>query len=279
MTSDLRRLAERKLSALRLTTRQSPINSPGEYPRDLPRSQLRSRYSANPRFEGRRESGSARGILRRARRRRPAGIGKVGGKEPSTTFDLEWALDVTDPFVVRLAARSNVKHTTPWTVAEANRASCATKALACDPCVRLWLGGPPFTVPVVTRQPRRCRVFSWSASSHRSSPKARWEIPSAARNPVRRRRSAPALLPRLLRVRGRFSGENARHSAAGRANWRVITKRQPTEGRVRWDLRSHGARWAAGRKFVSPCLNAPRSGIGARQMSRVDAWGVSGAQG
>jgi phosphoribosylaminoimidazolecarboxamide formyltransferase/IMP cyclohydrolase len=72
-------------------------------------------------------------------------------------------------------------------------------------------------------------------------------------------------------VRGGFLAQERAAFGGGEKNWRVITKRQPTEGEW-WDLRF------AWREVVSVKSNAivlvregATIGIGAGQMSRVDA--------
>ena len=203
-----------------------------------------------------------------------AALAKMGGKELSfnNLLDLEGALFATDPFEGEIAC-AIVKHTTPCGLATGTSALDAyRKALACDP-VSAFGSVISFTVPVddetaeaVSSLFVECVVapiFSAGALDILGRKKnlrvlagqARWREHALD----------------YKRVRGGFLAQERAPLGGGEKDWRVVTARQPTEAEW-WDLRFA---WRAVGSVKSNAIVLARDGatigIGAGQMSRVDA--------
>src|SRR6185503_7494623 len=203
-----------------------------------------------------------------------AGLVQKGGKELSFNnfLDLEGALVASDPFVDEICC-AIVKHTTPCGLATgATPLDAYRKALACDP-VSAFGSVISFTVPVddetaeaVSSLFVECVVapqFSAGALEILSRKKnlrvlegvARWEDHALD----------------YKRVRGGLLAQERAAEDSGKTEWRVVTKRQPTEV----ELKDLDFVWRVVGSVKSNAIVLARDGatigIGAGQMSRVDA--------
>ena len=203
-----------------------------------------------------------------------ASLRQHGGKELSfnNLLDLEGALLATDPFVDE-AACAIVKHTTPCGLATGTDALDAyRKALACDP-VSAFGGAVAFTVPVDDAAAEalsslflECIVapeFSSTALEILGRKKNLRVLEGTARW------SSHAL--DFKRVRGGLLAQERTPTAIGEGGWVVATKRGPTpEERANLLFA-----WRAVASVKSNAIVLARGGatigIGAGQMSRVDA--------
>ncbi|MEX2109904.1 MAG: bifunctional phosphoribosylaminoimidazolecarboxamide formyltransferase/IMP cyclohydrolase [Gemmatimonadaceae bacterium] len=205
-----------------------------------------------------------------------AALTQKGGKELSfnNLLDLEGALFASDPFAGETCC-AIVKHTTPCGLATAPTALEAyRKALACDP-VSAFGSVISFTVPVddetaaaVSSLFVECVVapqFSAGALGILGEKKNLRVLEGRAQW------RAHAL--DYKRVRGGFLAQEraAREATGGEDEWRTVTRRQPTEQELS-DLRFA---WRAVGSVKSNAIVLARDGatigIGAGQMSRVDA--------
>jgi phosphoribosylaminoimidazolecarboxamide formyltransferase/IMP cyclohydrolase len=198
---------------------------------------------------------------------------KKGGKELSfnNLLDLEGALFATDPFGEEIAC-AIVKHTTPCGLATASNALDAyKKALECDP-VSAFGSVISFTVPVDDETAEAVSsLFVECIVAPQFSPGA-LEILGRKKN-LRVLEGRAQWREHALdykRVRGGFLAQE-RAARDGGEQWRVVTKRQPTDAELK-DL--HFA-WKAVGSVKSNAIVLARDGatigIGAGQMSRVDA--------
>lgn len=205
------------------------------------------------------------------------GIGALtqkGGKELSfnNLLDLEGALFASDPFVSE-ACCAIVKHTTPCGLATAATGLEAyRKALACDP-VSAFGSVISFTVPV--DEETAAAVSSLFVECVVAP-----QFTDGALEMLGRKKNLRVLEGRaqwrehaldFKRVRGGFLAQERAVRGAGGEEWRVVTKRQPT-GVELADLRFA---WRAVGAVKSNAIVLARDGatigIGAGQMSRVDA--------
>jgi phosphoribosylaminoimidazolecarboxamide formyltransferase/IMP cyclohydrolase len=202
-----------------------------------------------------------------------AALVQKGGKELSfnNLLDLEGALFATDPFEGEIAC-AIVKHTTPCGMATGTDALDAyRKALACDP-VSAFGSVISFTVPV---DEETAEVVSSLFVECIVAP----SFSAGALEALGRKKNLRVLegraewRPHALdykRVRGGFLAQE-RSARDGGEEWKVVTKRQPTEAELR-DLRFA---WRAVGSVKSNAIVLARDGatigIGAGQMSRVDA--------
>jgi phosphoribosylaminoimidazolecarboxamide formyltransferase/IMP cyclohydrolase len=203
-----------------------------------------------------------------------AALQQKGGKELSfnNLLDLEGALFATDPFDGEIAC-AIVKHTTPCGMARGTDALDAyRKALACDP-VSAFGSVISFTVPV---DEETAEVVSSLFVECIVAP----SFSAGALEALGRKKNLRVLEGRAewrehaldyKRVRGGFMAqERAARDGAGE-EWRVVTRRQPTEAELR-DLQFV---WRAVGSVKSNAIVLARDGatigIGAGQMSRVDA--------
>ena len=203
-----------------------------------------------------------------------AALEQKGGKELSfnNLLDLEGALFATDPFQGETCC-AIVKHTTPCGIATGPTGLEAyKKALACDP-VSAFGSVISFTVDVD-------EVIAESISSlfvecivaPRFTPGA-LEILGRKKN-LRVLEGQAKWRDHALdykRVRGGFLAQERASRDGSEKEWRVVTARQPTEAEW-WDLRFA---WRAVGSVKSNAIVLVREGatigIGAGQMSRVDA--------
>ena len=207
------------------------------------------------------------------------GIGALvqkGGKELSfnNLLDLEGALFASDPFVGETCC-AIVKHTTPCGLATAATAVEAyRKALACDP-VSAFGSVISFTVPV---DDETAEAVSSLFVECVVAP----EFSAGAIEVLGRKKNLRVLEGRAKwrehaldykRVRGGFLAQEraASDSGGGLDDWRTMTRRQPTAAELS-DLRFA---WRAVGSVKSNAIVLARDGatigIGAGQMSRVDA--------
>jgi phosphoribosylaminoimidazolecarboxamide formyltransferase/IMP cyclohydrolase len=206
-----------------------------------------------------------------------AGLGSLrqrGGKELSfnNLLDLEGAMLAIDPYSGETAC-AIVKHTTPCGLATgATALEAYQKALACDP-VSAFGSVIAFSVPVdeacaqaVASLFVECVVapsFTPEALATLSAKKNLRVLVGSARE------GAGAL--DIKRVRGGILVQERAPASLDDAGWKVVTKRQPTPA----ELRDLLFAWRAVASVKSNAIVLARDGatigIGAGQMSRVDA--------
>jgi phosphoribosylaminoimidazolecarboxamide formyltransferase/IMP cyclohydrolase len=197
-----------------------------------------------------------------------------GGKELSfnNLLDLEGALLATDPFDGQVAC-AIVKHTTPCGLAVGESALDAyRKALACDP-VSAFGSVISFTVPVDGAAAEAISSLFVECIVAPGFSEEAVEILGRKKN-LRvlegRARWSPGMLD-LKRVRGGVLVQDRSPSVLGDDTWQVVTKRSPT-AEERADLLFA---WRAVSSVKSNAIVLARGGatigIGAGQMSRVDA--------
>jgi phosphoribosylaminoimidazolecarboxamide formyltransferase/IMP cyclohydrolase len=203
-----------------------------------------------------------------------AALEKKGGKEMSfnNLLDLEGALFATDPFAGEICC-AIVKHTTPCGLATGGSALEAyKKALECDP-VSAFGSVISFTVPVDDETAEAVSsLFVECIVAPSFTPEA-LEILGRKKN-LRVLAGEARWRDHALdykRVRGGFLAQERAPLGASEKEWRVVSKRQPTEAEW-WDLRFA---WRAVGSVKSNAIVLVREGatigIGAGQMSRVDA--------
>ena len=203
-----------------------------------------------------------------------AALEQKGGKELSfnNLLDLEGALIATDPFEDEVCC-AIVKHTTPCGIATGtNGLDAYRKALACDP-VSAFGSVISFTVPVD-------ETIAEAVSSLFVECIVAPRFTNGALEILGRKKNLRVLEGRAQwrdhaldykRVRGGLLVQERAPLAANEGEWRVVTARQPTEAEW-WDLRFA---WRAVGSVKSNAIVLVREGatigIGAGQMSRVDA--------
>ena len=203
-----------------------------------------------------------------------AGLVQHGGKELSfnNLLDLEGALLSTDAFSGQTCC-AIVKHTTPCGLAVADTAIDAyRKALACDP-VSAFGSVIAFTVPVDAEAAEALSsLFVECIVAPSFSPDA---LATLGRKKNLRVLEGTAAWPRgafdFKRVRGGLLVQDRAPEPIPYAHWRVVTDRTPTDAE-RDDL---AFAWQAVASVKSNAIVLVRGGatigIGAGQMSRVDA--------
>jgi phosphoribosylaminoimidazolecarboxamide formyltransferase/IMP cyclohydrolase len=203
-----------------------------------------------------------------------AGLVQTGGKELSfnNLLDLEGALLATDPFQDETCC-AIVKHTTPCGIATArNGLEAYKKALACDP-VSAFGSVISFTVEVSEEIAEAVSSLFVECIVAPSFSQEALQILGRKKNlrvlGGRARWRDHAL--DYKRVRGGFLVQERAPVAGSETGWRVVSARQPTEAEW-WDLRFA---WRAVGSVKSNAIVLVREGatigIGAGQMSRVDA--------
>lgn len=203
-----------------------------------------------------------------------AALEKKGGKELSfnNLLDLEGALFATDPFEGETCC-AIVKHTTPCGLATGGSALEAyKKALECDP-VSAFGSVISFTVPVDDETAEAVSsLFVECIVAPSFTPEA-LEILGRKKN-LRVLAGEAHWRDHALdykRVRGGLLAQERIVRDARTDHWRVVTKRQPTDAEMR-DLQFA---WRAVGSVKSNAIVLARDGatigIGAGQMSRVDA--------
>jgi phosphoribosylaminoimidazolecarboxamide formyltransferase/IMP cyclohydrolase len=203
-----------------------------------------------------------------------AALTQKGGKELSfnNLLDLEGALFASDPFTGETCC-AIVKHTTPCGLATAPSALEAyRKALACDP-VSAFGSVISFTVPVDDETAAAVSSLFVECVVAPEFSRGALEILGQKKN-LRVLEGRAQWLEHALdykRVRGGFLAQERAAAKAGGEEWRVVTRRQPTEIELA-DLRFA---WRAVGSVKSNAIVLARDGatigIGAGQMSRVDA--------
>jgi phosphoribosylaminoimidazolecarboxamide formyltransferase/IMP cyclohydrolase len=203
-----------------------------------------------------------------------AGLKQKGGKELSFNnfLDLEGALLATDPFANEICC-AIVKHTTPCGLATgANALEAYKKALACDP-LSAFGSVISFTVPVDAETAEAVSSLFVECIVAPSYDDAALEILGRKKN-LRVLEGRAAWKDTALdykRVRGGFLVQERAKPTKEIGEWTVVTKRQPTD-----DERANLAfAWKAVGCVKSNAILLARDGatigIGAGQMSRVDA--------
>jgi phosphoribosylaminoimidazolecarboxamide formyltransferase/IMP cyclohydrolase len=203
-----------------------------------------------------------------------AGLRQLGGKELSfnNLLDLEGALLATAPFVGQPAC-AIVKHTTPCGLGVgATALEAYQRALACDP-VSAFGSVISFTVPVDAAAAEAVSsLFVECVVAPELSEEA-VEILGRKKNLrvlAGRAEWAPGALD-YKRVRGGLLVQERPNPVLDDAGWTVVTKRRPTE--LEWQDLLFA--WRAVASVKSNAIVLARGGmtigIGAGQMSRVDA--------
>ena len=203
-----------------------------------------------------------------------AALEKKGGKELSfnNLLDLEGALFATDPFQDETCC-AIVKHTTPCGLATGTDALDAyKKALECDP-VSAFGSVISFTVPVDDETAEAISSLFVECIVAPKFSEGALEILGRKKNLRVLEGQARGRDEALdyKRVRGGFLAQERIARDGTKEEWRVTTKRQPTEAELK-DLRFA---WRAVGSVKSNAIVLARDGatigIGAGQMSRVDA--------
>ena len=207
-----------------------------------------------------------------------AGLQQKGGKELSFNnfLDLEGALLATDPFIDETCC-AIVKHTTPCGLATGSSAVEAyRKALACDP-VSAFGSVISFTVSVDAETAEAVSSLFVECIVAPSFSDEALEILGRKKNlrVLEGRASWKDQALDYKRVRGGFLVQERARALTSISEWTVVTKRQPTD-----DERANLTfAWRAVGSVKSNAILLARDGatigIGAGQMSRVDAAFVS----
>ncbi len=208
---------------------------------------------------------------------RGGGLGALrqhGGKELSfnNLLDLEGAMLAIDPFGDEVAC-AIIKHTTPCGLATGRTPLEAyQKALACDP-VSAFGSVIAFSVPVdVAAAQAVASLFVECVVAPAYSPEALAAL--GAKKNLRVLEGSARVTGTALDVKGVRGGvlvQERAPSVLNDAGWRVMTKRQPTAA----ELKDLLFAWRAVASVKSNAIVLTRDGatigIGAGQMSRVDA--------
>ncbi len=208
---------------------------------------------------------------------RGGGLGALkqhGGKELSfnNLLDLEGAMLAIDPFGEEVAC-AIIKHTTPCGLATGRTPLEAyQKALACDP-VSAFGSVIAFSVPVDEAAAQAvASLFVECVVAPSYSPEALTAL--GAKKNLRVLEGSARVTGTALDVKGVRGGvlvQERAPSVLNDAGWRVMTKRQPTAA----ELKDLLFAWRAVASVKSNAIVLTRDGatigIGAGQMSRVDA--------
>lgn len=203
-----------------------------------------------------------------------AALHQKGGKELSfnNLLDLEGALFATDPFVDEVCC-AIVKHTTPCGLATAaTPVEAYRKALACDP-VSAFGSVISFTAPVDDESAEAVSSLFVECIVAPQFSAGALEILGRKKN-LRVLEGRAQWRPHTLdfkRVRGGFLAQERASRDTAHEEWKIVTKRQPTDAEMK-DLQFA---WRAVGSVKSNAIVLARDGatigIGAGQMSRVDA--------
>ena len=203
-----------------------------------------------------------------------AGLTQRGGKELSfnNLLDLEGALIATDPFVDEVCC-AIVKHTTPCGLATGGTAVEAyRKALACDPVSAF---GSVISFTQTVDEPAAEAIASLFVECIVAP-----EFTAGALETLVRKKNLRVLegrarwSPRALdykRVRGGVLAQERASAEIGDAGWQVATNRAPTDDERRDLLFAWRAVAAVKSNAIVLARDGATIGIGAGQMSRVDA--------
>ncbi len=203
-----------------------------------------------------------------------AGLAQRGGKELSfnNLLDLEGALIASDPFVDEVCC-AIVKHTTPCGLATAETPLEAyRKALACDP-VSAFGSVISFTTPID-------EVVAEAVSSLFVECIVAPEFTPGAIEILVRKRNLRVLEGRAQwpdraldykRVRGGMLAQERASSLIGDEGWQVVTRKEPSSAERRDLLFAWRAVAAVKSNAIVLARDGATIGIGAGQMSRVDA--------
>ncbi len=203
-----------------------------------------------------------------------AGLAQRGGKELSfnNLLDLEGALLAVEPFAGQSCC-AIVKHTTPCGMAVGvDAAEAYRKALACDP-VSAFGSVIAFTVPVDGAAAEAISALFVECLVAPSFTDEAVEILGRKKNLRVLEGSAQWRADALdvKRVRGGFLVQERTPTPSEDGEWRVVSKRQPTDT----ERRDLAFAWRAVASVKSNAIVLARDGatigIGAGQMSRVDA--------
>jgi phosphoribosylaminoimidazolecarboxamide formyltransferase/IMP cyclohydrolase len=203
-----------------------------------------------------------------------AGLVQHGGKELSfnNLLDLEGALLATGPFGGEICC-AIIKHTTPCGLATGATAEEAyRKALACDP-VSAFGSVISFSAPVDEAAAEAVSsLFVECVVAPRFSDGAR-EILGRKKN-LRVLEGSARWEPGALdfkRVRGGFLAQERPPEEIGDEQWKVVSRRQPTAAEHRDLLFAWRAVASVKSNAIVLARDGATIGIGAGQMSRVDA--------
>ena len=203
-----------------------------------------------------------------------AALEQRGGKELSfnNLLDLEGALIASDPFVGEMCC-AIVKHTTPCGLAVgASAADAFRKALACDP-VSAFGSVISFTGPVDAEAAEAvATLFVECIVAPEFTPDALEALgrKKNLRVLVGTARWSPNALD-FKRVRGGVLAQQRAPNVIDDTTWQVVTRRQPTAEERRDMLFAWRAVASVKSNAIVLARDAATIGIGAGQMSRVDA--------
>ena len=208
---------------------------------------------------------------------RSAGLGaleQVGGKELSfnNLLDVDGALLATEPFADE-AACAIVKHTTPCGLAIGRTALDAyQKALACDP-VSAFGSVIAFTVDVDEDAAHKIAELFVECIVAPSFTPGALDVLATKKNLRVLRGRVPVDRTSLdfKRVRGGLLAQDRPPARLDDADWKVVTQRQPTADERRDLLFAWRAVAGVKSNAILLARNGATVGIGAGQMSRVDA--------
>jgi phosphoribosylaminoimidazolecarboxamide formyltransferase / IMP cyclohydrolase len=207
-----------------------------------------------------------------------AALEQRGGKELSfnNLLDLEGALVASDPFAGEICC-AIVKHTTPCGLAiGASAVEAYRKALACDP-VSAFGSVISFTTAVdVEAAEAVSSLFVECIVAPEFSPEA-LDVLGRKKN-LRVLVGSARWTPHALdfkRVRGGVLAQERAPNVVDDASWQVVTKRQPTSEERRDMLFAWRAVGSVKSNAIVLVRDGATIGIGAGQMSRVDAAFVS----
>jgi phosphoribosylaminoimidazolecarboxamide formyltransferase/IMP cyclohydrolase len=202
------------------------------------------------------------------------GLRQLGGKELSfnNLLDLDGALMATDPFAGEICC-AIIKHTTPCGLATgATPAAAYAKALACDPSSAFG-GIIAFTVPVDEDAAEAMAPLFFEclvAPAYTDGALERLAKKKNLRVLVGQAAWTPGALD-LKRVRGGLLVQDRAVAPSTSGDWKVVTKRAPTETEWR-DLKfAWRAAYSVKSNAIVLAKDGATIGIGAGQMSRVDA--------
>ena len=203
-----------------------------------------------------------------------AGLSQRGGKELSfnNLLDLEGALLAVDPFAAEPAC-AIIKHTSPCGLAVgANALEAYRKALACDP-VSAFGSVIAFTVPVDEATADAVSSLFVEVVVAPSFSEAAVEILGRKKNlrVLEGKASWPSNSLDYKRVRGGVLVQDRPRAVIDDTGWTVATKRQPTPEERRDLLFVWRAVASVKSNAIVLARDAATIGIGAGQMSRVDA--------